>query len=247
MKLVIQILLFMALLGACGSKNVADCDKPTPGVPCQAQTDDEKARVALNNDDMETAVTILKELVAKEPEKYDRYPLLAAALAGLAGFDVFGIVKGKSGSSSSLLETMGSFIPTPASKGDAYDTSLANMKLSVDTLNTVPVDLRKDISASSFAASCSLQLILYQSAYSVMLINKFAFSASGYDPSKLANMTAADAAAILSNLAAAGSVAAGATGTASSAAVTAAIAAIQAEPGATDQEKIAAYVQANHK
>ena len=59
-------------------------------------------------------------------------------------------------------------------------------------------------------------------------------------------MTAADAALILKNLLAAGSTVAGPNGEAANAAVTKAYASIQAQPGATDEEKIAAYVKASH-
>ena len=224
---------------------MVDCNSPTPGVKCKKQSKDEQARVALDKGDMATAVTILTDLVAQEPKNYDRYPLLAAALAGRSGFDVFGIVQGNFSGKTSLLESMQAFIPSPASRGSLYDASLADMKQAVATLNAVPATLRSDISANSFASSCILQLMLYQSAYSVMLINKYAFSTSGYDPSKLSSMTPSDALAILSNLAAAGALIPGGTGAAASQVVLATLAAIQAEPGATDSEKIAAYVQAN--
>ena len=242
----IVIGLLLCLTASCGGKNIADCKNPTPGVKCQKQTQDEQARVALDSGDMDTAVKILTNLVANEPTNYDRYPLLAAALAGRSGFDVFGIVQGNFGGGTSLLQSMQSFIPTPVSRGSGYDLSLADMKQAVATLTAVPVALRKDISASSFAASCTLQLVLYQTAYSVMLINKYAFSSSGYDPTLLSKMSATDALAILSNLAAAGALIPGGQGAVASAAVLAAIAAIEAEPGATDQDKIAAYVQASH-
>lgn len=239
-------LLLILLIHSCGNKSVVDCDTPTSGVPCSARSKDDDARIALNKGDLTTAVAILKELVAGDPTGYQRYPLLSAALAGKSGFDIFNVVKGNFGGNSSLVQTLGAFLPTPASKGAAYATSLTDMNDAVQTLLAVPAALRSDIAADKFAASCALQLTLYQAAYSLMLINQFTYSSAGYDPSQLSKMTAADAALILKNLLAAGSVASGASGEAANAAVTKAYASIQAQPGSTDEEKIAAYVKASH-
>jgi hypothetical protein len=216
------------------------------GVTCEERSQDEDARIALDNGDLPTAIAIYKELIVKEPETYSRYPLLSAALAAHAGLDIFNIVNANFGASQSLLQTMNTFIPTPQKKTTGYDDALLDMKEAVNILKTVPEALRQDITASKFAASCAFQLTLYQSAYSIMLINKYAYSSSGYDPSKLATMTPEDALAILQNLIAAGSVVSGAQGEAASAAVTKAYDAINSQPGSNNQEKIAAYVQANH-
>lgn len=242
---IIQIFV-LSLLSNCGAKNIADCDQPTAGVPCAARTKDEDARIALDKGDLETAVKLLKELVEANPSDYSRYPLLSAALAGRAGFDIFNVLRGNFGSNTSLLQTMGEFLPTPTSKGDAYASSLTDMSDAVSTLLSIPAALRAEITTDKYASSCALQITLYQSAYSIMLINQFAYSASGYDPTKLATMTAADAELILKNLLAAGTVTTGQNGEAANAAVAKAYAAIQAQPGETDQEKIASYVQSSH-
>ncbi|MCX6125172.1 MAG: hypothetical protein NTV34_10575 [Proteobacteria bacterium] len=243
----ISLSMSLALLTtSCGNKNSFNCQTPTSGVPCNARSKDEDARIALDKGDMETAVTLLKQLVADEPLTYSRYPLLAAALAGRSGFDVFNIVKGNFGGDKSLIQSMGSFLPTPFSKGSAYDASLQDMSDSVATLNAVPLALRTDVSADAFAASCSLQLTLYQAAYSIMIINKYSYGAAGYDPSKLSTITAADAAIILQNLLASTANISGTSGAAASAAITSAYQSIQSQPGSTDQEKIAAYAKGAH-
>lgn len=245
MKQLILLIITVFYVSQCGNKSVYDCDDPTSGVPCEKRSKDEDVRVALNKGDLDTAVTLLKELVAAEPTKYERYPLLAAALAGRSGFDIFNVVKAKFGGDASLLETMSAFVPTPTTRGDKFTSSLTDMSEAVSTLNAVPAEKRADITTDSFATSCALQLTLYQSAYSIMLINQFAYSTSGYDPSLLSKMTPADAALILKNLLAAGAVVAGPGGEAASAAVNKAYSAIQAQSGATDDEKIANYVKAN--
>lgn len=238
------LIVVMSLIG-CRAENNLDCETASAGVPCSDRTKDEDARVALNNGDLETAVVLLKELVEAEPLVYKRYPLLAAALAGRAGLDIFNIVQADFGGSTPLIETMGAFLPNPSTKGDAFEDSLADMSEAVSTLKAVPADLRSDISGDSFAASCSVQLILYQSAYATMLINKYTYGSSGFDPSKLSEMTAEDAALILSQLLSAAQTATGSSGEAASAAVQKTYDSIQGQSGANDQEKIAAYVKGN--
>jgi hypothetical protein len=203
-------------------------------------TKEEDARVALDDGDLETAVTLLSELVTADPTNYQRYPLLAAAYAGRAGFDILNIATANFGGNSSLIQTMGAFLPTPLSRGSLYDQSLSDMKLANATLTGIPEELRSATSSDKYATSAVMQLTLYQSAYGVMVLNKFTYSSTDYDPSLLSSMTAEDAAAVLTAFAAAGA----ASGGNMAKAVNSALAAIQAQPGATDQEKLAAWSQA---
>jgi hypothetical protein len=243
MKFLILASMVLAIASiSCGNKNSFDCDSPTAGVPCNPRTKDEDARIALDKGDMATAVAILRELVSNEPEVYSRYPLFSAALAGKSGFDIFNVMNGSFGGDSSLLQSMGSFIPTPASKGSAFEASLADMKESVAVLNSIPISLRASVDSGKFASSCILQLTLYQAAYSIMLMNKYSYSEIGFDPSKLSTMTAEDAAAILQSLLSAASANPDSPAATS---VNAAYESIQGQPGATDQEKISAYILAN--
>jgi hypothetical protein len=234
----VTLILVLASLNSCGTKNFFDCDGGYARTQCVERTKDEDARIALDKGDLDKAVTLLSELVTDDPTNYQRYPLLAAAYAGRSGFDILNVVTANFGGSSSLIQTMTSFLPTPITRGSLYDQSLTDMDSSVKTLTAIPAEFRDSTSSDKYATSAVLQLTLYQAAYGVMLLNKFTYSTTAYDPSQLANMTAADAAAILAALAGA----AGSTGAGSSA--TAAIAAIQAMPGSTDQEKIAAWSQA---
>ena len=228
----------MTILQSCGTKNLFDCDGGYARSKCVHRTKDEDARIALDKGDLDTAVTLLSELVADDPTNYQRYPLLAAAYAGKSGFDILNVVTANFGGSNSLIQTMTSFLPTPISRGALYDQSLTDMDSSIKTLTAIPAELRTSTSSDKYATSAVLQLTLYQAAYGVMLLNKFTYSTTAYDPSQLANMTAADAAAILAAFAGAS----GSSGAGSAAAK--AIAAIQAQPGGTDQEKIAAWSQA---
>jgi hypothetical protein len=233
------IVVSIALAG-CGTKNLFDCDGGLAKSKCVKRTKDEDARIALDSGDMTTAVTLLKELVDGDPTNYQRYPLLAAANAGKSGFDILNIVTADFGGSTSLLTTMSSFLPTPVTRGSLYDQSLLDMDAGVKILISIPADLRSTTSSDKYSTSAVIQLTLYQAAYGIMLLNKFTYSTTAYDPSLLANMTAADAVKILTALAgAAGSAGAGPS-------ATAAIAAIQSQSGSTDQERIAAWSQASH-
>lgn len=233
------ILIFGLLSAACGTKNAFDCDGGLAKSHCSERTKYEDARIALDDGDLDTAITLLDELIAEEPTNYDRYPLLAAAYAARAGLDILNIVTANFGSNSSMLQTMSSLIPTPESQGSAYDQNLLDMNKANVVLTAIPAELRSSTSSDKYAASAVLQLTLYQSAYAVMYLNKFTYSVNGYDPSLLSTMTAEDAAAILNALASAGSASGGAAGSAAQAA----IAAIQSQPGATDAEKLAAWSQ----
>ncbi len=237
---IIFSLLSLATLNGCGTKNLFDCDDGYAKSKCTQRTKDEDARIALDHEDYDTAISLLTELITAEPEQYQRYPLLSAAYAARSGFDIFNIVTANFGGSSSLLQTMGSFLPTPVTRGSLYEASLTDMSSGVTTLLTIPQEQRLATSADKYATSAVLQLTLYQAAYGVMLLNKFTYSASGYDPSLLANMTAADAAAILEAIAGAAS----ASGSGAGSAAAAAFAAISSHPGATDQERLAAWSQA---
>jgi len=232
--------LVTVLFTGCGTSNLFDCDSGYARSRCSKLTPDEKARMALDQGDMESAVEILAELVAEDPETYQRYPLLAAAYAGKSGLDLFNVVTANFGGDSSLLQVMGSFIPTPTQLGAAYDQSLEDMSLSVQTLVAIPAELRSSTSSDKYASSAVLQLTLYQAAYGVMYLNKFTYGAAGYDPSLLSTMTAQDAAIILAALNGAATAADGSAATSAQSA----LAAIQAQPGASDVEKLAAWSQA---
>lgn len=227
------------MASSCGTANLFDCQEGRAKSKCTKRTKDEDARIALDKGDMVTAVKLLQELVDAEPEEYTRYPLLAAAYAGKSGFSILSVVTANFGGEASLVKTMTEFLPTPLTKGDEYEQSLTDMKKSCDTLTTIPEALRSATSADKYATSAVLQSTLYQAAYGIMLLNKFTYSTTEYDPSKLSTMTAEDAANILASLAAA----AGAAGAGGSA--TKALAAIEAQPGGTTQEKLAAWSAAN--
>ena len=244
------------LLGAaCGTANVADCDKGKKAVPCSARTDDENARLALDNGDFATAVTLLDGLVAKEPETYDRFPLCAAAHAGRAGISILALATSSlarggtgSGSDSGLIGAVGGFLPNLRTLGDAgYDAALVDMGAAVARLTAIPAANRGVTSSQSYAASALLQLGLYQTVYSVMYLNKFVISATTgtFDRAKLETMSDADAALVIDNLAAAA--ASQAEGNpALQAQITTVLGQVQAQDGSSTKDKLKALIAARN-
>jgi hypothetical protein len=225
---------------SCGTSNFFDCDSGYADSKCARLTKDEEARIALDRGDMATAVELLAELVADEPDVYERYLLLAAAYAGKSGLDIFNVVTANFGSDNSILQIMDAFIPTPTTLGSAYESSLRDMNFGIQTLISIPPNLRIATSSNKYATSAVLQLTLYQAAFGVMLLNKFSYGSNGYDPSLLASMTAEDAAMILNAFLGAAEAAGGSAATS----VISALSDIQSQPGSSDQEKLAAWAQA---
>ena len=241
--------IFLVVILSCGKKNIAECTDTSSAI-CSERTPDENARLALEQKDYATAAQILEDLVSKEPTVYSRFPLLAAAYAAQSGFDIFKAAQ-KTSDSSSLLATVRTFIPTPGSVSDAdYKTALQTMKKSVDKLKSIPAASRLATSSDKYAASAVLQLTLYESAYSIMYLSQFAFSAANpntVDVSKLSTMTESDAKTIIDSLADAGASFGGQSGQQLKTSIDSALATINSQPGATLKDKVSAYVQAQNK
>lgn len=251
MKFIRYLLFIVLICSSCGTKNAADCDGGQAGVPCSERTQDEEARLALERGDYESAVTILEKLVADQPENYQRFALLAAAYAAKAGFDLFKAAsQGNTTSSESggLTSSVGKFLPTPQQQGDTkYAESIVTMGKAVATLKAIPAAKRSATATEKYSTSAALQLTLYTVAYSVMYMNKFAYSSTtgAFDPSKLATMTAADAAAILGALADAGASYGGESGEALKTSIDKALTDINGQPGASDNDKLQSYIATN--
>lgn len=235
------------LAAACGpvDDNAADCDKGAAGIPCIKRTNDENARIALDDGDFATAITLLEEEVAADPENYQRFTLLAAAYAGRAGISILGIATSNfSSGGGSLIDSVSAFLPTPQDIGDAaYAVAVTDVQSAVTRLSLIPAEFRTNTATEKYSSSAVLQLNLYQTVYSVMYLNKFAVSATTgqFDATKLATMTEADAEIVIANLAAVASAQA-AGDPALQAKVSDALGKIQAAEGTSTKEKLAAYL-----
>jgi hypothetical protein len=239
-----------ALLTACGKpgSNAADCDDGQAGVPCSERTPDEEAQLAMEEGDFTAAIEILSAAVEAEPDEYKRRPLLAAAYAKRAGFDIFNIVN-TDFAGDGLLSAMSTFLPTPAAMSlTEYDAALADMFEAIAVLAAMPADVMAASATDKYGASAVLQVTLYRSAYSIMYLNKFAISATTgtFDPSQLATMSQEDALVIVENLAAAAEVDAGEGGTSLQDRLREAVAKIESEGGTSDRDRLLAYTQGQY-
>lgn len=229
------LLLFMLL-------NLFGCDTASKAKPYASLTKEEEAREALDALEYDTAIELYKELIEAEPEEYERYRYLAAAYAASAGFDIIEVAKGDiGGGSGSLLDALGSFLPA-----DPTPEQLERMALAKDTLISIPADFRsKDNAEVAYASGAAAQLEFYQSAYSIMYINRFAqvTPEGNLDPARLESMTDEDVSNILNNF----SQVAATGGEGVPAAAQNVLNQIDQQEGATQKEKLINYLNANKK
>ena len=188
-----------------GLESLVDCPEgeevsSTTG-QCVPQSEDEKAVLAMNSGDLDTAQTILETLIAEEPEVYIRYPRLATVYALQGGVDLLEIAQSQSeggGGGGGGLGDIGAYLPEPDPNDMAsYEAKVVKIGLAKDTLLRVPeVDLNE--------LKAKFQLSIYQSAYSVMYMNQFVLpKAPGSDEiseESIENLTPEAAVEIISNL-----------------------------------------------
>jgi hypothetical protein len=158
---------------------------------------------ALDQRDYVAAKDILEPLIAAEPTVYFRYPRLGAAYAGIAGFELLNLASvGSSGGGATPFELLNDFIPAPnPAAPEQYQARIDAMKAARDLLERMP-EAERSNGHSFYGSSAKLQYTLYQSFYSIMLMNRFvAPTVDGdIDRSILTTMTPDDAVAIIENL-----------------------------------------------
>lgn len=253
MRLALVTSLLFAVAGCGGDDNVADCEKGRSQVPCSERTTEEDARLALDAGDAENAVLLYEELVtddeaeltADDAERYRHRPLLAAAYAMRAGFNVREGIKAQFGGSKTLLEAVTGFLPSPADPPpQGYDAALDDMERSTTALKDIPVGFRDETSDTEYAPSVAIQLTLYQACFAFMLVNKFAISATSgtYDPAQLQSMSEEDADRILATLTDASQIP-GVTDPKLQEKINNALADIDGQDGASRSEKLKAFLE----
>lgn len=222
-------------LASCGSENLAKGR-------VEEDTDD-KITYAMNNDDFDTAITLLEQQIESYPEEYQRFALLGAAYAARAGVSILAMVKaqfssGSTGSGgSSLVSQLSSFIPTTPTA-----QNLSDLKTGLDRLQAIPAAERAEGTEEKYGQSASFQLTLYSAAYSVMYMSQFTSAVTGdFDPAKVATMSDADVENILDAL-----ILAAASGTGPAAGlgdvIDEALVQIEQQPGSTTREKMVNYM-----
>ncbi len=231
----IIFLMALSLFWGCSTKNAASS--------YTADTDEEKARKALDQEDYAGAIDGYGKIVEGDPTRYDLYPLLAAAYAGAAGIDLVNIVKARFGvdASTNLFDQLNSFVPAAPT-----DDQLVSIRASVNLLKSMP-EVERDPAQNSkdYASASAFQLTLYLAVSSAMNINKFVVKTDtgAVDQAKLESMTDADVEAILGNLE---DIVVTQTGGKASEAlstqVNTTLEAINSQPGATQKEKLVSYL-----
>lgn len=189
---------------SCGTSNLGDCPASNALVKCSELSSDDQIRKALNDQDLIAAQALLEAAITEEPDNYERYPLLAAVYAGLAGFDLLAIASStSSGGGSSIMTAMDAFLPPPVGLTRAeYSGKIDLMGQAITTIVALPAEYRATSETDKYAASAVQQLGIFQAAQASMYMKMFTFNFDTglSDASQLSSMSVADAAAILAIL-----------------------------------------------
>ena len=231
--MIIRIFIFVLILATgCSDKNLAE--------ESTENTDEEEARIALNNEDWDSAIELYVALVAEDSTVYSYHPRLATCYAGRSGIDLLNIVKaqfdGSSSAEGGIFDTIGGFLPD-----DPTDAQLSDIDLAVKTLQAMPSDHRDQSGTYEYSGEAYFQLNLYTVSQSGMFINKFSEpTATGeLNQDTLNEMTDAEVEAVLSNLEGLSGgddeIAAG---------VNEALNGIDGQEGSTQKEKLINYINA---
>lgn len=238
-KSVLQIVLILVLIllqTACGTENIASSYTPL--------TKEEKAKEALKNEDFELAIKLFQAAIKDEPDNYALFRYLAAAQAGLAGFKVYDAIADQftgDDQNADLMVSLSQSLPAdPSSK------QLDLLSQAIDTLLLIP-EAERDPSNSKkneFAKTIATQISIYQSAYSIMYLNRFnqKLDDGSIDRQRLESMTDEDAEAIIASLQA---VAESAEDPALANDVTKILQEIEAKEGASQRDKLIRYLEEN--
>ena len=233
-QFVFFVSLFSFISGGCGTRNLAESSTEN--------TPEEKARIALNEEDWDLAIQLYTELIAEDATEFKYHPLLGTCYAGRAGVDLLNIVKAQfdSGSSASggIFDTIGGFLPQ-----DPSDVQMSDIGLSVSTITSMPVDHRSETGTYSYSAESYFQLNLYTASQSGMFVNKFSekTETGELNQEKLQEMSEAEVDSLLANL---GGVADGDDELA--AGVSEALDGINSQEGGTSKEKLINYLNATN-
>jgi hypothetical protein len=233
MKLIyVLTLISCTLIATCGPNPYKTLEKKDPA---------EDATVALENDDPQKAIDILTAALGDSPGNIQYMSILALAYAQRAGVDPLTLAQ-KMGSSSSS---------TGSSSGNGVTSLFGVMppatQAAIDDVDAA-IALLVAIPSAQRGSYDVLKLAMFQTASMTLRSKMLDTDGDGVlSPSELLAMSTSNAAAILSQLAAAAGAFAGgsstsATDQAASEQISKISAAIAAEPGATDADKLKSYL-----
>ena len=118
------VIVVILAAGGCGTKNL--------GEPYDEKTDAEKAKIALEAGDFDSAIELYEAALEAEPEAYQHFPLLAVAYAGKGGI--------------LLSETLKAQRSGKKSEAGSEETSASGLNRSVTTI--LPANPTKEQIAS---------------------------------------------------------------------------------------------------
>lgn len=170
---------------SCGSLNSTD-----------EVSEKEKADAYLENKEYQKAVESYNIVISGDGDDYVSYRKLAAAYAGLAGFNLMDVVADSLGDivegsasgediNEQLTELLKEALPNPPTQAQ-LDAFLS----SVNTINTIPDTV--DTGSSDYG-TLEIQKVVIIAAYSIIFLNFFNDTAGNLDPSKLSNLSDAQA------------------------------------------------------
>lgn len=237
-------LILIGLVVSCGQESIGECkDDGTPS-GCIEKSEDEKAMIALNAGDVATAQAILEKLIAEQPTEYFRYPRLASIYAEQGGFDLLQAATIQTGGGD-IVESISLILPDPKISEDAeYDGYIGKLQQAKELLLAIPDDKRA-MNAEFYSNAAQIQLTLYSSALSVMVLNKF----TPPTPDQTANvedLTAEDAVLIIGSLRDAAK-SSETTNPEVSSQINQVLSQIDSFEGETDEEKLAAFIASRNQ
>ena len=193
-------IVLLSLLIYCGEDSLLDCEKNKPA-SCDQPTKDEQAILDLNEKKYDEVIRVLSELQKEFPTEYFRYPVLASAYAGKAGFDIPQMILSSDGKPEKMLESLSE---VKEEDGLSVDDKIKNLTTGRDLILSMPEDERKSTSDKYYASSAEIQLQIYQLFITNLMLSKFTSMKDGKmisDPEALAKMTDEEAISFLNELA----------------------------------------------
>lgn len=238
--------LFCIFLLSCGQDSLVSCQTATSKSKCVEQTDDEKAMIALNDNQLTQAQALFETLILQDPSSYFRYPRLAAVYAKQAGFDILSAASASSGGGD-FLDQISSFLPVPdLFAKDVYGEFIKKMTAAKQTLEKMPFEERQQ-GFKFYGTSASFQLTLYSSALSIMILNQFRPKGTPEaDAAKIASMTVEDAVQIISSLKDA-AINSQTSDPEAAEKINSFLQKLDEQPGSSEQEKLKSYLEAQKK
>lgn len=156
----------------------------------------EKADAYLENREYQNAVNSYQKVINADSDDYVSHRKLAAAYAGVAGFNLMDVIAGSlseiiagsdggSDVNEQITTLLKDALPNPPTQAQ-----LDAFLMAVNTINTIPETV--DTGDSDFG-TLEVQKVVIIAAYSIAFVNFFNDSAGNLDPSKLSTLSESQA------------------------------------------------------